>query len=156
MKTLIKPIVLGAAGLALAAGTLTLTLSSARAQQGDPYQGAPGRPEPPMGDMQRGEGQGQGMRRMGPGQMMGGPPPAAMIGDEAHLYVLLGDQVFKLSKHDLRVVAHAGLHAGMRPGAIPRGVKEIPPRFEGGGRTAPGDEPVGAPAERPGGSNSRS
>jgi hypothetical protein len=68
---------------------------------------------------------------MGP-QIMGPAPAAAMWGDDKHIYILRGDEVFKLTKDPLKVVARVRL-----PGDQPMPPGDRPVIREG----EPGPEP---------------
>ena len=56
----------------------------------------------------------RGQQRQMPQQMMGGGGQAVMLQDAGSLYILQGNQIYKLSKSDLDVVALGNLPMGMR------------------------------------------
>jgi hypothetical protein len=112
--------------VALVGATLSLTMhsnaqggaagSGADVAQGPPgapgagprgSQGFPGPPGAPRGDF--GQGRGGGFPMMGGGG-------SAMDSDNAFLYVLQGNMLFKVSKSDLRVVGRTPLMDMQMPG----------------------------------------
>lgn len=121
MKTNWKAPIL--AGLGLVSLSIAIPMGVARAQQGDPdpQQRGGGAPPvqggPPQGGQFRGDmppemQRGDMMQRMGG---MGGGP-AAMVTDNAFLYILQGNQLYKVNKNNLEVVGQ-----GMLPMPMPMG-----------------------------------
>ena len=99
MKSNLRGTILSIAGIA--ALSVAITMGVANAQ---------GRDTDRAGQNQLQRGQQRGM----PPQMMGGGGQAVMIQDGQNLYVLQGNQIYKLSKSDLDVVALGNLPMGMR------------------------------------------
>jgi hypothetical protein len=112
MKTNWKAPIL--AGLGLVSLAIAIPIGVANAQQADqdPQQRGQGLPPvqggPPQGGQFRGDmppemQRGDMMQRMGG---MGGGP-AAMVTDNAFLYILQGNQLYKVNKNNLEVVGQA-------------------------------------------------
>lgn len=100
--------------------SVALPLSIARAQQAGPQDVAPASPQdqrfaaPPAAQQRGGApmvapGGGQFGGGMARGGGMGG---ATMVDDDAHLYILQGNRLFKVGKSDLRVLKEAMLPMG--------------------------------------------
>lgn len=145
MKANLKSTVLAVLGIASLAVAVPMSIANAQdagqrggfAQRGDAQRGQFG-----AGAPQRG-GDMQGMM-----QRMGGGGGTAMTQDNQFLYIVQGNQVFKLNKRDLAVVAVGRLPGG--PGGPPGGGRggqtdgAPPRRGGGGGRDIP---PPGLPGD---------
>lgn len=126
---------LAAAALAL----VSVPIAQRALAQSDPNTQVPPRAEPRQGGGAR---PGQGMAPMQqPGMMMGpgmgGGGGAAMVADNAYLFIVQGGQVFKVRKDTLQIEKQTPLHqqpmmgVPARPGGQQPG--SVPPRAGGGG-----------------------
>lgn len=151
------------AGFGLLSLSIALPLSLANAQQAGPTRAVPPpqqRDLPPdfvqqpervrqgFPGQQPGQGFQPGQGPIGGGMQMMGGGPATMIDDQENIYILRGNQLFKVRKSDLRVVAQGELpFQGPRPMPAPgvEGAPTRPERGQRGGGFAPGGAPGGEP-----------
>ena len=117
MKSNLRGTILSIAGIAALSVAITMGVANAQGQTSD---------RPGQNQLQRGQQRGL------PPQMMGGGGQAVMLQDAGNLYILQGNQIYKLSKSDLDVVALGNLPMGMRGArdAGPRQRQRPPDGFE--------------------------
>jgi translation initiation factor IF-2 len=127
---------LAVGGIALVSLSVGVTLKASQAQTAPPPPDRqvrqPGQGQPPFPG-QPGQGPQGGLQR--PMQIGGGGGGAAMVEDNAFLYVLQGGRLFKVQKSDLKIAAEAMLGG--------------PPRDGRGGFGGPGAPPPGGAGPRP-------
>ena len=134
-------------GVAIAALAVPLTIQSVGAQDPPPNERGQGAVAGPRNGQRPGQGfpgpQGQGFPgQPGPGMMgmMGGGGGATMVVAGQFLYILRGNQLLKVQKETLKVVAQGELPMPeMRFG--PGGGQERPVRTFGGGGAPPPPPP---------------
>ncbi|HXH59895.1 MAG TPA: hypothetical protein VNI20_00905 [Fimbriimonadaceae bacterium] len=154
MKNNLKSTILATLGIASLAVAVPFGVAHAQdAGQQPPQTDRRGQQTPPPLDQRRNDRLGgqqglaapEALRRMGPGN-------ATMVVDQQFLYILMGNQMFKVNKNTLEVVGHGMLPMGgpggpERPGGFGGGPQGGPPQGGSGVRRGGGGDDLELPGD---------